>query len=67
MEGAHLKTLEMYPTWLNPDGCHAGPLGRLHCGYSHCVYTASRLQPLTPDRRRFTPPYGKKRTWMEKH
>jgi len=31
MEGAHLKTLEMSPTRLNPDGCGAGPLGRPYC------------------------------------
>jgi len=37
---AHLKTLEMSPTRLNPDSCCAGPLGRPHCTCSH--YTADR-------------------------
>jgi hypothetical protein len=62
-EGAHLKTLEMSPTRLNPDGCRAGPV----VAAVACADAPSTLQPLTPDRRGVTPPYGKKRKWMEKH
>ncbi|MGH0160021.1 UNVERIFIED_CONTAM: hypothetical protein FKN15_069586 [Acipenser sinensis] len=32
MEGAHLKTIEKYPTELSPDSCHADVLVRPHCG-----------------------------------
>jgi len=53
-EGAHLKTLEMSPTRLNPDGWFTGEITQW-------------LQLLTPDRRRFTSLYGKKSKWMEKH
>jgi len=67
-KGAHLKTLEMSSTLLNPDGCRAGPLGRPHCSCSRCMYwhAVSTLQLITAKRRRFTSPYGKKQKWMER-